>query len=68
MEPVETNQYEEEFMKKIQNEFDSKEDFLEKSLINEIKQTINLLENKCQGKMGESVVDDRIRQLSILKY
>ena len=67
MEPVETNQYEEEFMKKIQNEFDAKEDFLEKSLINEIKQTINLLENKCQGKMGESVVDDRIRQLSYAK-
>ena len=40
------------------------DDFLEKSLINEIKQTINQLENHCETQIGESAVEDRCRILS----
>ena len=63
MENIEDNQYD-EIINKIQNEINPSNDFLEISLINEIKQTINQLELKCQGKIGESVVEDRCRQLS----
>ena len=64
MEQIETTQYD-EIINKIQNEINpSSNDFLEMSLINEIKQTINQLELKCQGKIGQSVVEDRCRQLS----
>ena len=40
------------------------DDFLEKSLINEIKQTINQLEHHCETQIGESAVEDRCRILS----
>ena len=40
------------------------DDFLEKSLINEIKQTINQLEHHCETQIGESVVEARCRILS----
>jgi tetratricopeptide (TPR) repeat protein len=63
MERIEENQYD-EIIDKIQNEINPTNDFLEISLINEIKQTINQIELKCQGKIGESVVEDRCRQLS----
>lgn len=42
----------------------SSEDFLEKSLINEIKQTISQLEHQCENEMGESAVEYRCRILS----
>ena len=42
----------------------SSDDFLEKSLINEIKKTINQLEHQCENKIGDSVVEDRCRILS----
>ena len=64
MEQSETNNYDDEFIKKIEKEAIPENDFLEKSLISEIKQTINRLEQKCEGKMGQSVVEDRCRQLS----
>jgi len=64
MEQSETNNYDDEFIKKIEKETIPQNDFLEKSLISEIKQTINRLEQKCEGKMGPSVVEDRCRQLS----
>jgi tetratricopeptide (TPR) repeat protein len=63
MEQIESNQYD-EIINKIQSDINPSNDFLEMSLINEIKQTINQLELKCQGKIGESVVEDRCRQLS----
>ena len=63
MEQIEENQYD-EIIDKIQNEINPTNDFLEISLINKIKQTINQIELKCQGKIGESVVEDRCRQLS----
>ena len=63
MEQIEENQYD-EIIDKIQNEINPTNNFLEISLINEIKQTINQIELKCQGKIGESVVEDRCRQLS----
>lgn len=63
MENADINEYD-EIISKIQSDISPSDDFLEKSLINEIKQTINHLEVKCQGKMGESVVEDRCRQLS----
>lgn len=63
MEQMESNQYD-EIINKIQNDINPSNDFLEMSLIKEIKQTINQLELKCQGKIGESVVEDRCRQLS----
>lgn len=63
MEQTEPSQYD-EIVNKIQNDIDPPNDFLEMSLINEIKQTINQLELKCQGKIGEAVVEARIRQLS----
>jgi tetratricopeptide (TPR) repeat protein len=63
MEQIEGNQYD-EIIDKIQNEINPTNNFLEISLINEIKQTINQIELKCQGKIGESVVEDRCRQLS----
>ena len=63
MEQIEENQYD-KIIDKIQNEINPTNDFLEISLINEIKQTINQIELKCQGKIGESVVEDRCRQLS----
>ena len=40
------------------------DDFLEKSLINEIKQTINQLEHHCETQIGESAVEARCRILS----
>jgi tetratricopeptide (TPR) repeat protein len=64
MEQSETNNYDDEFLKKIEKEAIPENDFLEKSLISEIKQTINRLEQKCEGKMCQSVVEDRCRQLS----
>ena len=42
----------------------SSDDFLEKSLINEIKQTINQLEHHCENQIGESAIEDRCRILS----
>ena len=63
MEQIEPNQYD-EIINKIQSDINPSNDFLEMSLINEIKQTINQLELKFQGKIGESVVEDRCRQLS----
>ena len=63
MEQIEENQYD-EIIDKIQNDINPTNDFLEISLINELKQTINQIELKCQGKIGESVVEDRCRQLS----
>ena len=57
------NEYD-EIISKIQSDINPSDDFLEKSLINEIKQTINHLDVKCEGKMGESTVEDRCRQLS----
>ena len=42
----------------------SSEDFLEKSLINEIKQTISQLEHQCENEMGETAVEYRCRILS----
>ena len=42
----------------------SSDQFLELSLINEIRQTINKLELQCENKIGESVVEDRCRILS----
>lgn len=63
MEQEETTQYD-EIINKIQSEISPSNDFLEISLINEIKQTINRLELQCQGKIGESVVENRCRQLS----
>ena len=38
--------------------------FLEKSLINEIKQTINQLEHNCETQIGETAVETRCRILS----
>jgi len=64
MEQSETNNFDDEFLKKIEKETIPQNDFLEKSLISEIKQNINRLEQKCEGKMGQSVVEDRCRQLS----
>jgi len=64
MEQSETNNFDDEFLKKIEKETIPQNDFLEKSLISEIKQTINRFEQKCEGKMGQSVVEDRCRQLS----
>ncbi len=63
MEQGDINEYD-EIINKIQNDISPSDDFLEKSLINEIIQTINHLELKCQEKIGESVVEDRCRQLS----
>lgn len=63
MEQVEASQYD-EIINKIQNEINPSNDFLEISLINEIKQIINRLEIQCQGKIGEQVVENRCRQLS----
>lgn len=63
MEQVEASQYD-EIINKIQNEINPSNDFLEISLINEIKQIINRLELQCQGKIGEQVVENRCRQLS----
>lgn len=40
------------------------DDFLEKSLINEIKQTIKQLEHKCESQVGEAAVEARCRILS----
>jgi tetratricopeptide (TPR) repeat protein len=57
------NEYD-EIISKIQSDINPSDDFLEKSLINEIRQTINHLDVKCQGKTGESTVEDRCRQLS----
>ena len=45
-------------------EISAEEDFLEKSLINEIKQTITQLEHQCQNEVGESAVETRCRILS----
>ena len=46
MEQSETNNLDEEFIKKIEKDTIPENDFLEKSLISEIKQTINRLEEK----------------------
>ena len=59
----EKNDYD-EIINKIQNDINPANDFLEISLINEIKNTINQLEVKCQGEIGEPLVEDRCRQLS----
>ena len=40
------------------------DDFLEKSLINEIKQTIKQLEHNCESQVGEAAVEARCRILS----
>ena len=40
------------------------DDFLEKSLINEIKQTIKQLEHHCESQVGEKAIEDRCRILS----
>jgi tetratricopeptide (TPR) repeat protein len=45
-------------------EISAEEDFLEKSLINEIKQTITQLEHQCENEVGESAVETRCRILS----
>ena len=45
-------------------EISSSDDFLEKSLITELKQTINQLEQQCENKVGESAVEERCRILS----
>lgn len=42
----------------------SSDDFLEKSLINEIKQTINQLEHHCENQLGDSCIETRCRILS----
>ena len=55
---------EQEQEKNIPINMPSSEQFLELSLINEIKQTINKLEFNCENKMGESLIEDRCRILS----
>ena len=42
----------------------SSDDFLEKSLINEIKQTMKQLEQNCENQIGESAIENRCRILS----
>jgi tetratricopeptide (TPR) repeat protein len=41
--------------------------FLEVSVINELIQNIDLIENKCKGNVGEDVVEMRIKQLAYAK-
>lgn len=64
MEQLEENDDYYEVMNKIQGEINPTNDFLEISLINEIRNTITQLELKCQGEIGETLVEDRCRQLS----
>ena len=42
----------------------SSDDFLEKSLINEIKQTMKQLEQNCENQIGDSAIENRCRILS----
>ena len=42
----------------------SSDDFLEKSLINEIKQTMKQLEQNCENQIGDSAIEKRCRILS----
>ena len=56
-----------EMISKMQDDLNHESDFLEISLINEIYQTIEQLDSKCQGKIGEDIVEERIRQLSYAK-
>ena len=39
-------------------------DFLEISVIAEIIQLIEQIDNKCQGQIGEDIVNERIKQVS----
>ena len=45
----------------------SKGNFLENSIINEILQNIEEIENKCKNSIGEDVVNMRIKQLTYAK-
>lgn len=56
-----------EIIYKNQNDEEEQTDFLEISLINEIKQTIEQLDIKCQKLSGEELVETRCRQLSYCK-
>ena len=42
-------------------------DFLEISVIAEIIQLIEQIDNKCQGQIGEEIVNERIKQVSYSK-
>ena len=42
-------------------------DFLEGSVVSEIIQTIDEIDEKCKGKSGEDIVDERINQLAYSK-
>ena len=50
-----------------ENEYDSRNDFLEISVVNEIVQKIEQIDSRCKGQIGESIVNDRIRQLAYAK-
>ena len=56
-----------EILSKMENDLNPEPDFLEVSLINEIYQTIEQLDSKCKGKVGQDIVEERIRQLSYAK-
>ena len=40
---------------------------LETSIINEILQNLDILDNKCRGKVGEEIIEMRIKQLAYSK-
>ncbi len=41
--------------------------FLEVSVIKELIQNIEAIENKCKGQIGEEIVNERIKQLAYAK-
>ena len=53
-------------MNKVQ-EYEPQIDFLEVSVISEIIQTIEQIDSKCKGQIGEDIVNERIKQLAYSK-
>ena len=41
--------------------------FLEISVISEILQTIDQIESRCKGQIGEDIVNERIKQVAYAK-
>jgi tetratricopeptide (TPR) repeat protein len=56
-----------EVQEKTNQSNQSSDNFLEVSVINEIIQNIEQIENKCKGCVGEEIVDMRIKQLAYSK-
>lgn len=67
MEDEENCQFEEIEFQNQNEEEQPEQDFLEVSLISEIKQTIEQLDSKCQDLEGEELVETRCRQLSYVR-